>query len=189
MDPARFEPLAELAVHGANVQPGQVGARERRARARAARARGRRRGLRPRREVRRRRLLRPARQAGADRARRSRDARLRARRGTGGGCSRTPTSGARASRSTGADRPEPARRARPGARRARPAAVPQARSPKIVGERTTNWCIVPCPHPAWAKLVYPELSDDAALERLWQRAGARPASGRAGPGRRPGRSG
>ena len=40
--------------------------------------------------------------------------------------------------------------------------------PRIVSERTTNWCIVPCPHPAWAKLVYPELPDDDALEKLWQ---------------------
>ena len=28
---------------------------------------------------------------------------------------------------------------------------------KVVGDRSTNWCIVPAPHPAWAKLVYPEL--------------------------------
>ena len=40
--------------------------------------------------------------------------------------------------------------------------------PKIVGERLTNWCIVPCPHPAWAQLVYPELSEGEAYERLWQ---------------------
>ena len=40
--------------------------------------------------------------------------------------------------------------------------------PKIVGERLTNWCIVPCPHPAWARLVYPELSDGDAYEKLWQ---------------------
>ena len=26
---------------------------------------------------------------------------------------------------------------------------------------------MPCPHPAWAKLVYPELDEDAAYERLW----------------------
>jgi aminopeptidase len=39
--------------------------------------------------------------------------------------------------------------------------------PKIVGERSTNWCIVPCPHPAWAKLVYPELSEADAYEKLW----------------------
>src|SRR3954462_7515205 len=38
---------------------------------------------------------------------------------------------------------------------------------KIVGDRSTNWCIVPAPHPAWAKLVYPDLSEDQAYERLW----------------------
>src|SRR5215217_5818098 len=40
--------------------------------------------------------------------------------------------------------------------------------PKVVGERTTNWSIVPCAHPAWAKLVHPELDDDAAYEKLWE---------------------
>jgi len=25
--------------------------------------------------------------------------------------------------------------------------------PEIVSEQTTNWCVVPCPHPEWAKLV------------------------------------
>jgi aminopeptidase len=40
--------------------------------------------------------------------------------------------------------------------------------PQIISDRTTNWCIVPCPHPAWAKLVFPELPDDDALEKLWQ---------------------
>ncbi len=39
--------------------------------------------------------------------------------------------------------------------------------PKIVGDRSTNWCIVPCPHPAWAKLVYPELAEADAYEKLW----------------------
>jgi len=39
---------------------------------------------------------------------------------------------------------------------------------RVVSERSTNWTIVPCPHPAWAKLVYPELDDDAAYEKLWQ---------------------
>jgi aminopeptidase len=38
----------------------------------------------------------------------------------------------------------------------------------IVGERSTNWCIAPCPHPSWAKLVYPGLSEDDAYEKLWQ---------------------
>ena len=39
---------------------------------------------------------------------------------------------------------------------------------RVVNERTSNWCIVPCPHPAWAELVYPELRVDEATERLWQ---------------------
>src|SRR5215212_10388115 len=39
--------------------------------------------------------------------------------------------------------------------------------PRVVGERTTNWTIVPCAHPAWAKLVHPELDDEAAYEKLW----------------------
>jgi aminopeptidase len=38
----------------------------------------------------------------------------------------------------------------------------------VVAERLTNWCIVPCPHPAWAQLVYPDLPPDDAEERLWQ---------------------
>jgi aminopeptidase len=39
---------------------------------------------------------------------------------------------------------------------------------KIVGERSTNWAIVPCPHVAWAKLVHPELTGDEAYEKLWR---------------------
>jgi aminopeptidase len=38
---------------------------------------------------------------------------------------------------------------------------------KVVSERTTNWTIVPCPSPKWASLVYPDLDDEAALEKLW----------------------
>jgi aminopeptidase len=37
----------------------------------------------------------------------------------------------------------------------------------IVGKRLTNWCIVPAPHRAWASLVWPELPEDEAYERLW----------------------
>jgi aminopeptidase len=37
---------------------------------------------------------------------------------------------------------------------------------KVVNERTTNWSIVPCPTPAWAKLVHPDLPDDEALAKL-----------------------
>ena len=38
---------------------------------------------------------------------------------------------------------------------------------EIVGKRLTNWCIVPAPHPAWAALVWPDLPQDEAYERLW----------------------
>ena len=39
---------------------------------------------------------------------------------------------------------------------------------KVVGDRSTNWCIVPAPHPAWAELVFPDLPTDEAFERLWR---------------------
>jgi aminopeptidase len=39
---------------------------------------------------------------------------------------------------------------------------------QIVGQRLTNWCIAPSPHLEWAKLVYPELPEDEAYEKLWQ---------------------
>ena len=39
---------------------------------------------------------------------------------------------------------------------------------QIVGERSTNWTIVPAPNRAWASLVYPDLPEDEAYERLWQ---------------------
>jgi aminopeptidase len=39
-------------------------------------------------------------------------------------------------------------------------------SGKVVNDRTTNWSIIPCPTPAWAKLVYPDLPEDEALARL-----------------------
>jgi aminopeptidase len=38
---------------------------------------------------------------------------------------------------------------------------------RVISERATNWTIVPCPHPAWAKLIFPELAEDEAYERLW----------------------
>jgi aminopeptidase len=40
-------------------------------------------------------------------------------------------------------------------------------SGKVVGDRTTNWTIVPCPTPGWARLVHSELDDESAFERLW----------------------
>jgi aminopeptidase len=41
-------------------------------------------------------------------------------------------------------------------------------SSQVVGERSTNWTIVPCPNREWAALVYPELDEDTAYERLWE---------------------
>ena len=38
----------------------------------------------------------------------------------------------------------------------------------IVNERTVNWTIVAYPTLPWARLVYPDLDDDAALSRLWE---------------------
>ncbi len=38
---------------------------------------------------------------------------------------------------------------------------------KIVADRSTNWCIAPSPHREWAKLVYPDLPADDAYEKLW----------------------
>src|SRR4051795_11193093 len=37
---------------------------------------------------------------------------------------------------------------------------------KVVNDRTTNWTIAPCPTPAWARLVFPDLDEGEALERL-----------------------
>ena len=54
-----------------------------------------------------------------------------------------------------------------------PALVGRDRLPRlkelgeIVGKRLTNWCIVPAPHPAWASLIWPDLPEDEAYERLW----------------------
>ena len=39
---------------------------------------------------------------------------------------------------------------------------------EVIDRRTINWTVVPCPGPAWAQLVYPDLTPDAALEALWQ---------------------
>lgn len=39
---------------------------------------------------------------------------------------------------------------------------------EVIDRATINWTVVPCPGPAWAALVYPDLAADAALEALWQ---------------------
>ena len=41
-------------------------------------------------------------------------------------------------------------------------------SGQVVNDRTTNWCIGPCPTPAWAALVHPDLEPEAALAKLWE---------------------
>jgi len=38
----------------------------------------------------------------------------------------------------------------------------------VVGKQQSNWTIVPFPTPGWAALVHPELSPEAAYERLWE---------------------
>jgi aminopeptidase len=46
--------------------------------------------------------------------------------------------------------------------------LPQVReSIEIVNHRTANWTAAPCPTPAWAELVHPELAPEEAYERLW----------------------
>jgi aminopeptidase len=39
-------------------------------------------------------------------------------------------------------------------------------SGEVVSRRELNWTILPCPTPAWAKLVHPDLDDDAASAKL-----------------------
>jgi aminopeptidase len=39
---------------------------------------------------------------------------------------------------------------------------------KINNDRTTNWTIVPGPTAEWARIVHPDLDEDAALARLWE---------------------
>src|ERR687888_829742 len=36
----------------------------------------------------------------------------------------------------------------------------------VVNDRTTNWSIIPCPTPSWAKLVFPDKPEDEALAAL-----------------------
>ena len=39
---------------------------------------------------------------------------------------------------------------------------------EVVNSMTTSWCIVPAPTPDWAELVYPDLDRGAAYEKLWE---------------------
>ena len=38
---------------------------------------------------------------------------------------------------------------------------------QIITERSVNWCGIAVPHPVWATLVYPDLDAGEAYERLW----------------------
>jgi aminopeptidase len=37
---------------------------------------------------------------------------------------------------------------------------------KVIDDRSTNWCAVACPHPHWAELVHPDLPAEEAYEKL-----------------------
>jgi aminopeptidase len=37
----------------------------------------------------------------------------------------------------------------------------------VINDRSTNWCVIPCPHLDWARMVHPGLGPDEAYERLW----------------------
>jgi aminopeptidase len=37
----------------------------------------------------------------------------------------------------------------------------------VINDRSTNWCVVPCPTRDWAALAHPELGEDEAYEQLW----------------------
>ena len=39
---------------------------------------------------------------------------------------------------------------------------------RVINDATTNWCVAPAPTPAWASVVYPDLSPDEAHDRLWE---------------------
>jgi aminopeptidase len=41
-------------------------------------------------------------------------------------------------------------------------------SSKVVGERTSNWTIVPFPTERWARKVHPDLPAEEALARMWE---------------------
>jgi aminopeptidase len=46
--------------------------------------------------------------------------------------------------------------------------LPRVReSIQVVNDRTINWSVIPCPTLGWAQIVYPDLTDEEALERLW----------------------
>src|SRR2546428_1730156 len=38
----------------------------------------------------------------------------------------------------------------------------------VINERTVNWCVAPGPSEKWARLVFPDLEPEAALDKLWE---------------------
>ncbi len=38
---------------------------------------------------------------------------------------------------------------------------------QVINAGSTNWCVAPNPSPVWASVVYPELSEEDALAKLW----------------------
>ncbi len=46
--------------------------------------------------------------------------------------------------------------------------VDPALAGRVVSQKLINWTIVPCPHPGWAELVFPDLPADEAYEKLWE---------------------
>jgi aminopeptidase len=38
----------------------------------------------------------------------------------------------------------------------------------VINERTVNWCVAPGPSGSWARLVFPNLEPEAALDKLWE---------------------
>jgi aminopeptidase len=38
----------------------------------------------------------------------------------------------------------------------------------VIADRTTNWTVIPSPTEPWARLVYPDLSPEEALDKLWE---------------------
>ena len=88
------------------------------------------------------------------------------RPGCRSGCSTSPTSTPRAF-TLGASCPACARRPRSGTRRTRPPPyLPE--TGEVVNRMTTSWCIVPAPTRSWAEVVYPELEREEAYAALWE---------------------
>jgi len=181
VDPQLVERFAELIVgFGANVQPGQVvgvGAepgKEQLARAIAGAA------YRAGAKFVDVSLLRHARQTRTDPARARGHARVRA--------ALVRPAGARVRRAARRAHRVDGRRCAGRARRLDPVRAGRDQLPavkevaEVVNQQTTNWTAAPCPTPAWAALVHPELDPDAALERLWEQIAHVCRLGRARPG-------